>query len=161
MTPRHITLEKTRELREQIQVNFPDEPELLADMMEGETDLYEWMGWIEGKRLENDMLMDGLKKTQDALALRMKRFKSRDGYFRNMGAEMLHAAGIGKVELPTATWSPTRVKPKRIVVDEDALPDDCVTVVRKPNMTAINALPEMPDGVSMDNGRDSVVVRVK
>jgi predicted nuclease with TOPRIM domain len=161
MTPRHITLEKTRELREHIQANCPDEPELLADMMEGETDLYEWMGWIERKRLADSMLIEGLKKTQADLAARKKRLDARDKAWRNMGAEMLHAAGIGKVELPTATWSPTRVKPKRIVVDEGALPDDCVKITREPDMAAINALPEMPDGVSMDNGRDSVVVRVK
>lgn len=161
MSARHLAMADIADIRARVEADYPDDPELLADMIEGETDLHEWLAWIEGKRLHDAEQLAGIDAVASDLAARKKRIKSRLDAFRQMGTEMLHLAGIGAVELPTATWSPTQVKPKRIVTDVDALPDDCVRIERKPDMKAINALPECPPGVTMDNGRQSVRVLTK
>jgi hypothetical protein len=156
-----LAMQDVAAIRASVEAQYPDDTDLLEGMMEGETDLYEWMNWIERKRLEDDERLAGIASVEADLKERKARLKKRIEARKSMAIDLLHLSGVGKVELPTATWTPTNVKPKRVVTDPDLLPDDCVKIERKPVMANINALPECPPGVTVDNGRASVRIATK
>jgi hypothetical protein len=156
-----LAMQDVAEIRASVEAQYPDDADLLEGMMEGETDLYKWMQWIETKRLEDDERLAGIASVEADLKERKARLKKRIEARKNMAIDLLHLSGIGKVELATATWTPTNIKPKRVVTDPDLLPDDCVKIERKPVMANINALPECPPGVTVDNGRASVRITTK
>lgn len=132
---------------------------LLADTLEGETDLHELT-----KRLLDSIERDEgeaaiLKEQEAARAARRKQAEGRIESRRMAIAALLQCAGVDKLRLPEATLSVRDLPPKPIVTDPDLLPDDFVTLVRKPNMAAIKDAPVLPAGVVMDNGRPSLTVR--
>jgi hypothetical protein len=156
-----LAMQDVAAIRASVEAQYPDDADLLEGMMEGETDLYEWMGWLERKRLEDMENLAGIEAIENDLKTRKARIKKRLDGRKDMAIDLLHLSGVDRVELPTATWTPTNVKPKRVVTDPDLLPDDCVKIERKPVMANINALPECPPGVSVDNGRASVRITTK
>lgn len=141
----------------------PDE-QLLADSLEGETDLYEMsrriLDWIEAEEGNQFALKTQIEDRQ----ARKKRSEDRVAAHRQTLMALMECASLDKLTLPEATLSLRNVPPKPIVTDEDALPDEFVKLIRKPDMAAIKAGVEAGravSGVSFDNGSLSLTVRRK
>lgn len=146
-----------------------DHPELAeddvlrADMIEGETSANEILGKIEEER-QNAMCMAGATATRIAeLELRQQRFEKREKAMRDLAFKIMQAAGLRKLELPEATYSVRNVPPSVMITNEDALPDNAVKFIRKPDKTEIKRLLEIGPvpGATMSNGAETLSIRTR
>ena len=83
---------------------------------------------------------------------------------RKLIAGVMERASITKFVLPEATLSIAFRKPAPVIADETKLPDECLKVVKRPDMAVIKAWVEagnMPEGVVMSNGSHSLTIRTK
>lgn len=156
-----IALKDITAIRDIVQADNPDDTDLLADMMEAETDLHALCGWAFRKMETEDGVVESLNEQISNRQTRRTRAKKRKDAMRELVLHLLNAADLDKVEIPEATFSRRKVAPKRVVVDKDMLPHEYVTFTIKPNMSAIKDAETMPDGVTMDNGGQSLTVRTK
>jgi len=141
-----------------------DDEQLRADMIEGETEAFEFLSRVVRSIGENKALASGIADYLGELAERKSRVERRIDAFRALAFHVMQKADLRKVELPEATLSVRNGTQKVIVSDETALPDTCIKVVRSPDKTAIkerlSAGEEVP-GAFLSNGEPSISIRVK
>ena len=140
---------------------------LRSDTFEGCSSMHEVLSRLLDMSQEAKSMAQAIKLRTDDLAARKARYERQEEGFRTLMQSVMERAGLPKVILPEATLSITHRKPAPFVTNEAALPDEFVTIVttRKPNLeaikTAVEKTSQLPAGVSMTNGRSSLVVRVK
>ena len=156
-----LALKDITAIRDLVQSDNPDDTDLLEDMMEAETDLHALCSWAFKKMETEDGYVESLNEQISNRQTRRTRAKKRKDAMRELVLHLLNAADLDKLEIPEATFSRRKVAPKRVVVDKDALPHEYVTYTIKPNMAAIKEAETLPDGVTMDNGGQSLTVRTK
>lgn len=122
MSNLHDETEAARRLIEQIRADYPDDDDLLHDVVEGETDLLEICDWIARKIGEDDAAIAAIKQYQDELGQRAGRLAKRIDSNRARLAGTLTALDMTKMELPTATLSMRMGKPKLVIDDESQIP---------------------------------------
>ncbi len=132
----------------------PNDADLLADMLEAETDLHGLLEWVDRKMREEIRIVNALKPEKDDLSARITRANKREKRLRELALTLLDAAKSPKVELDRVTFSVMDVKPKRIVLDPLKLPQDLMKWT--PDMAAIKAAQSMPEGCAMDNGGKTI-----
>ena len=142
-----------------------DEDEVLrSDMLEGSTDLHEFLREIERKRRSADTFVDALAIEITALRDRRARFERRDQALRALMFNLLQWAEVKKVELPEATISIRAGQQKVIVEDENAIPDEYCRIIREPDKIKIKAaLLEFKSvaGAALSNAEPTLAVRIK
>lgn len=111
-------------LKHQLREAFGDEldVELLADMIEGETDLD---GAIDGalKQMAMDVAnAQGLEKFESTMAARRKRLCDRVETMRTMILNAMDIAELKSLDRPIARVTRKSVAPKLLIVDEAAIP---------------------------------------
>ena len=152
---------KIQQVVDAIQAQYPDDDQLLADMVEGETDLYTIAGrLLEANEHDNGMLASLDSQIADRQS-RKARFKLRVSSRRDAILDLMQVAKADKLELAEATISVRKVAPKLKVVQPDLVPDELCKFTRKPDMAAIKASNDTVDGTAMDNGGYSLTVRTK
>jgi outer membrane murein-binding lipoprotein Lpp len=142
-----------------------DDETLRADMLEGATDLHEFvsklLGWIE----EDEGDVNALAEQIEARKSRQERAKARIASRRDMIMALMDVAGVDKLTLPEATISKRAVSPKVIFPNVDLVPDDYCKFDRKLDRDKLKAIQNGPDGLpswaTMDNGGQSITVRRK
>ena len=157
-----LTMMQVQAVTTMLRDQFGDDDErLLIDMLEGETDLFELVRRLLD-RIESD---EGdkaiLTEQMDTRKVRRDRCDARIKAQREAITALMECAGLDKLPLPEATLSLRKMGPKAIVVDAEALPDEFVTFVRKPNLAAIREAETMPPGTTLDNGGTSLTIRRK
>lgn len=157
----HFTAQQVEAIAAHIRDTYGEDDDLVLGMVEGETDAGELLDTlIEGLSYDKSII-GGIKEWEAALKERRQRMEKRSEARREGIRAILDAAGLSKWERPLATVSVRNVPPKRVVRDVDALPDEFVTIVRKPNMAAIKDAEITPAGCEIDNGDVSLTVRVR
>ena len=146
---------------------YPDlmEDEVLhLDMLEGSTDLVEFMRGLERHRQEAVAMSEAIAMTIDAWRARRVRFDQRDEVIRGLMFKLLQTAQLKRLELPEATLSIRLGVPKVVVADEAAIPDEFCRIKREPDKIKIKAaladLQPVP-GAVLSNAEDSLAVRVR
>lgn len=114
--------EAAQRLAEQIATMTKDDPEFLADAIEGETSLFESIDRVVLSIKEDDALVHSIACLIDDLRNRKDRIKSRAAFKRAMVGSALEIAGIKKREGPAATVSLKVVPPAVIITDESLIP---------------------------------------
>ncbi len=158
-----IALIDIKRVTEYVQVQCPDDAELLAGMLEGETDLYELVEklvtGIEEESGFQDVLAEQVKNRQSRKAASAKREKA----LRGAALQLMDAGRQKKIVLPQATLSKSVRKPKRIVTDVHALPDNFKLreIVVSADMKKVKDAETDIPGTTMDNGSTSLTVRMK
>jgi hypothetical protein len=141
-----------------------EDADLLADSIEGETDLHELMTRLVRQEREAAMMAEGVKAREEELKERRDRFVRQQQAARHLMLTLLESTGKDKLTLPEATVSVSRHGPSPIVNDEQAVPDTFCKFTRRPDMKAIKAALEdgkyIP-GVHMTNGTQNLVVRTR
>lgn len=137
---------------------------LRVDMIEGETDAFEYLSHIVRNIGETKALASGISDWKKTLDERLTRFERREEAFRSLAFKIMQAADIKKAELPEATLSIRNGTPKVVITDETALPGACLKTTVTPDKTAIKEM--ITNGVSvpgalMSNGEPSLSIRVK
>lgn len=156
-----LKLDEIAKVKADMQARYPDDDELLSDMIEGQTDLHELLSWVFSK-IED--AKGDVAKLDQQIADRSARKKSRKATqdrMRALAQTLMEAGGQTSVKLPEVTFSISKKKAKRFVSDESLLPDEYIRVTRSPVMKLINEADEMPAGVSLDNGGTSLIIRSK
>lgn len=156
-----ITTETAAALAAHIRDEFPGDDELLADMLEGETDAAEWLDRLLDQEADDDAMSAALSARVKDMQDRKARIGRRKEARRALMLALLDAADLPKWERPLATVSITRRAPKPIITDESALPEGFWRVKREPDMAAIRAAHMPPPGTSFDNGGRTLTVRTK
>ena len=140
-----------------------DDVELRADMLEGETDLYEMieriLAWIE----EDEGNSAALEKQIMERKIRLARFEGRIERKREMISALLDIAKLNKIELPEATISKRLGKAKLVIVSDDAVPSKYQATKKSPNKSAINTafeeVEKLPNWLIREDPKPILTVR--
>ena len=154
---------------ELLRVTHPDiwdegDEQLLADMLEAETGLHEFLTVVVHRMLEADAFAAAVGQHISDITARRDRFRQRQDAMRALAFKLMQAAEVRKLELIPATLSIRAGQPRVIVTDEDALPENCVRIKREPDKHLIKSYltagQEVP-GAELSNSEPSLAVRVK
>lgn len=118
----HREIEAAKLLRDQLAALGQEDPDLLADMIEGETNLHEALAYLTAKINEDRAQVAGIEMYEGKIASRKKRLKTRIENCRALLALGMEVAGLKRIDTPAASVSLTAAQPKLIVTDESAIP---------------------------------------
>ena len=159
---------KRMELEREIQTlleQFPqlkDDQDLLADMLEGQTDFNEVIAALAKDIKLAKANVAGIKEVAKELKERQSRFEAKEEFCRSLIHKLMDTAGVKKLTLPVATVNITNVSPSVMILDESAIPDDFMRIKKEPNKTAIKAALETGQSIAgavMSNGSTTVSIR--
>lgn len=140
-----------------------DDEELLLDMLEGETDLFEIVRKLLEANEDDEGKKAALAEQMAARKSRRDRCDNRIASRRNIIRELMLAAGIDKLPLPEATISKQKVKAKLYIVDADAVPQEFSKATWRPDLEKIKATYDvdaaLPNWLSVDPERETIVIR--
>jgi hypothetical protein len=157
-------------IRQQISnllLQYPElqEDEVLrADMIEGETEAFDFLSVIVAKILDTDASVSGLDTIIDDLKARQDRMSRRHDSLRALAFKIMQAADLRKAELTAATLSVRQGNPRVILTDETLVPDAYCRIKKEPNKAAIKAALETGEhipGATLSNAEPSLTVRIK
>lgn len=151
-----------RAIAEHVRAVDPDDDQLLADMLEAETDLDAALDMLIAREAEVEAMTSAIDVMLHNLRARKDRLGASKDAGRAAMQKLVEAAGVRKVERPAGTVSISKVAPRVIGDDVDALPDSLVRLTRAPNKTAIKEALQAGDdlpGWHLSNGGETVTVR--
>lgn len=163
MNPELVIAEAKR-LKEWIIKQGEDDPDLVHDMIEGETDLFALREWAAKKFLDEKAFLSAIKERMGNLSDRKSAAERRMEKMRLVLIDCMNASGEKSWRGPEATISLTVQKPKPVISDESLIPDKFWNVKREINKSAINEAfkdGEQVPGTSLDNGGQSITIRSK
>ena len=140
------------------------DPEFAAEVFSAETDIEGVLAKLVSMALDAGSRAEAMATRVIELRMRQDRHELKEEKLRSLILNVMERAGLPKVQLTEATLSVRHIPPAPIVVDEGLLPDECVKVIRKPDMGAIRDCIEAGQaipGVVLSNGRSSLAVRTK
>lgn len=148
-------------------LQYPDLAEddvLRADMIEGETEAFDFLAQAVRNIGERQALANGIAEYAKELGERRARMERGVEALRALAFKVMSDADLRKVELPEATLSIRNGVPKVVITDETALPADCVKTTVAPDKTAIKEKlvtgQEVP-GACMSNAEPTLAIRIK
>lgn len=137
---------------------------LLADSLEGETDLHKILERILSERQEADELATAIKAREAAMKERRGRFERKSDAMKRLIQSLMETAGQTKITLPEATLSILAPRESVDVTDPDALPQGFFRIERKPLskeiMAALKSGDKVP-GAELVLGNSGLMVRTK
>lgn len=148
-------------------LQFPDlaDDEVLRhDMIEGETEAFDFLSQIVRKIGDTKSLAAGTGEYIKELSERKARVERREEALRALAFKIMSAADIKKAELPEATLSVRNGAAKVVIHDEAAIPADCTKTTVAPDKAAIKeklAAGQSVPGAYMSNGEPTLSIRVK
>lgn len=139
-----------------------DDPDLLHDVIEGQTDLFEIVDWLLGRLADEEGLEEAIAARVKALGERKAACGNRQDRLRSALLLCMGASGQKSLRRPEATLSVSMKGPGIAHVDESLLPDAYWKTERKVSRSAISdalkAGVEVP-GVMLSNGGIALSVR--
>lgn len=142
-----------------------DDEILRTDMIEGETDAFEFLRLVERKRQDACAMAGGIAGNIAELELRQARFERREQAMRDLHKKIMEAANLKKVELPEATLSLRNGSQKLIgESDPEMLPREFQKISYKEDRAAIKAALDAGRtlaGYSLSNGEPTIAIRTK
>jgi hypothetical protein len=136
----HFDIERARAEIRLLLANNPEldhDDVLRADMLDGETSFNDVIDILLRKIKEAQSLSNAISDEMGLLADRQTRFEMRALKLRQSIFNLMNDAGLKKLERPRGTVSIANGKPKVIITDENALPDDFVRIKREPEKRRI------------------------
>ena len=141
-----------------------EDAELLADTIEGETDLNRVLEKIVSFVRDAQTVAEAAKARKDEIAERQKRFERQAESGRKIIQQLMESAHQTKVVLPEATLSITAAREKVEITNVDDLPQGFVRLERKPLakeiMSALKAGKEVP-GAELALSESGLMIRTK
>lgn len=165
VTVRHLASELNRAVEIKRALQEHDDPALLLDMIEGETDLGEACAVVYEETLEDEILLAGLVAKIEELQTRKGRMEKSIETRRNIILMAIDKAGMGTLKTPLGTMSVRAIPPKLVVSDEALIPAKFwkpanPTLDKKAVKAALDAKEIIP-GATLSNGGIGLSVRVK
>ncbi len=165
VTVRKIGAELNRAVEIKNALREYDDPKLILDMIEGETNLAEACCVVHEETLEDETLLAGLKATIAELEARKGRMERSIDTRRNIILMAMDKAGLQTIKGPLATLTTRPTPPKTVIGDEAQIParfwkPGNPTLDRAALKSALDAGEAIP-GAGLSNGGLSLSVRVK
>src|ERR1700730_3323308 len=107
-------LEAKQSLLDQLRALAADDPDLLTDLIEGETNLLELIAALDASIVDDETLIDGAKAALDKLQARKRTGENR--IERRLLAHTLQQIGLKTLRTPTATLTLAEASLKAIAV---------------------------------------------
>ena len=141
-----------------------EDAELLADTIEGETDLNRVLEKIVSFVRDAQTVAEAAKARKDEIAERQKRFERQAESGRKIIQQLMESAHQTKVVLPEATLSITAAREKVEITNADDLPQGYFKTERKPLakeiLAALKAGEKIP-GAELAMGGSGLAIRTK
>lgn len=141
-----------------------EDADLLADMLEGETDLNAILAKLVDYVLEAESMAEAVKARKNEIAERQKRYERQSDSGRKIIQQLMESACADKVTLPEATLSITKARTSVNVTDLDMLPQGYFRTERKALSKEIKAALEAGDripGAELVMGECGLMMRTK
>lgn len=138
-----------------------DDEDLLADTLEGSTDLHEVIGKLVDQAREEKAQADAVKSMIETLDTRAYRWQWREKATRALIQRLLDIAGQRKITLPQATVSIANGRKSVVIVDESKLPPQVWVAEPKVSKAKVKELLDAGDcpGAAFSNGGDVLTIR--
>lgn len=120
--PAAKAIEAAKALRASLEAAGHTDPDLLIDMIEGETDLFDQIDALLLSNAEDCALLDAIDTAAAKLEARAKRVRARVEARRAMIEQAMMVAEATKLERPVATLSLVARKPALLVTEEAEIP---------------------------------------
>lgn len=156
----HLDPARVVALRDAIRAEYPDDDDLLIDMIEGETNAIDLIDRLHEEAEEARAMAAALKDREREMAERRTRLERRQEAHKEAIDRIMRVIGLEKIERPLATFSFRRNPSRPIIRDPDLIPDDLCKIERKPIMAEIRKAGDVP-GVEWTNGGTSLSIRRK
>lgn len=150
------------------EMGLSDDADLVADAIEGETDLRETIAWALGQIDENDVLVVGLKAKEVQFQERRHRVEQQSERLRALIEQALTICESETMRLPTATLSLRSGRAALVVEAESDIPSEFFTPAPQPppilDKTALRAALDAGrpvPGARLSNGGASLSIRRK
>lgn len=144
-------------------LEITDDPDAIADTIEGETNLHEAIAKVMDGITEDEVMIAGLRSMTEQLAARRARYEARIDRRRNAIERAMSAGELTKLELPQATLSIRRVPPALLVEDETVIPPRFwISQEPKLDKSALKRAltdEEAVPGARLDNGGQTLSIR--
>lgn len=141
-----------------------EDEQLRADMIEGETNLNEFLRDMEAKRRDAAAMAGAIATTITDLEQRLARLERREQAMRRLMHKLMEAADLKKIELPEATLSIRNGTPKVIITDETLIPEILCRIKREPDKQRIGQLLKEGSpvqGAELSNAEPNLTIRTK
>lgn len=102
--------------------DLEDDAELLADMLEGETNLNGMLERILSIKFNDEDMDAALELRGKAIQARRERYRARADAMKDLALSLMQAAKLDKIELTEATLSVRKPSKRVEISDIDALP---------------------------------------
>lgn len=155
-------INEAKRLKEWLIEQGQTDPELIADMIEGETDLFAIRDWAIRKYMDEKALAESVAERIRKLGERKASIEARGEKLRLIIAECMTATEQKTYRGPDATVTMTAQKPKLIIRDESLIPEKYWRVKREINKTAINEAHKNGEtiaGTTLSNGGEVLTIR--
>lgn len=161
----NIELAEISRIATELDAMCGDDEQLFADMLEGETDLYEIIAHLHDRIALDKELITGITERAKELSDRKGRLTARTDAYKAAIGKYLRAAKLAKIELPEATYSVRDGKPKLAIVDPEAVPPEYQRIKTEPDKTLINQSfadsEALPNWLAWEEATDIVTARAK
>jgi hypothetical protein len=142
-----------------------DDPRLILDMIEGETDLAEACLVVLEETMEDELLLAGTEAMIKTLQERKSRLERSIETRRGIILMAMEKAGLQTIKGPLATLAVRETPPKTVISDEALIParfwkPSDPKLDRAALAEALKAKEEVP-GASLSNGGVSLNIRVR
>ena len=142
-----------------------DDPQLLLDTIEGQTDLAEACVVVFEETLEDETLLAGVDATIKTLQDRKSRIERSIATRRNIILMAMDKAGLQVIKAPLATLSMRETPPKVQISEEASIPSrfwkPADPKLDKAAVTEALKAGETVPGASLSNGGITLSIRVK
>jgi hypothetical protein len=141
-----------------------DDADAVRDLIEGQTSLHELLEIVLRAVLDDQALSAAIGERIKALQERKKRIDLRIERQREMCEAAMDVAELPSLALPECTAIMARRPAKVSITDPEELPEAFVTLVRKPNASAIRDALEKGEavpGANLSNPAPSLTLRTK
>jgi hypothetical protein len=151
----------------QLLLQYPEleaDDQLRSDMIEGETDTFEFLGKLEQKRQGAVAMSNAIGVWAADIRGRQERFERREEAMRKLMFSIMQTAHINKAELPEATLSIRAGTPKIIITNEAELPDQYCQLKRIPDKLLIKneiITGQVIPGAELSNAEPVLSIRTK
>lgn len=141
-----------------------EDADLLADTLEGETNLNDILSKLVDFVRDAETMADAVKARKDEIAERQKRFERQSESGRKIIQQLMESAHQTKIVLPEATLSITAAREKAEITNVDELPQGFFRTERKPLskeiLAALKAGEKIP-GAELVIGDSGLAIRTK
>ena len=141
------------------------DPQLLLDMVEGETSLFECLAVLVEEIQEDEIILDGIKELMAGLSARKSRTEKTIETKRNLALMAMEKVGIPSVRLAAATLTVSATPAQAVITDESQIParfwEAQDPKLNKTDLASALRAGEQVPGAELSNGGVKITVRVK